>query len=329
MLFDVSGNKRSGVGHVVRSVALAQRMKSRGLSIRFLLAGEGAATRIVRAQSLLVQRLSAARASGPPDVVLVDRPDTDAGRLRAHRERWPSAALVVLDYYGPPVDGVDALINMNRWRVKMNRRWSEACMYREGLEYALLRTSFCEQRARRRSTRDSGRVFLGFGGTDSLDWTARTVKAIEAQSDTTHLEIVSGRRSVSLNLLERSGTIRRATFHRSVVNPAPLLASCDVALVGGGTMMMEAACIGIPSVVVPRTAAERMFARDFASAGAAIVVDPGSHFSARRVAAAVEILMTQSLTRRKMSRAGRSLIDGRGADRVIHIVRAVARKRKP
>jgi spore coat polysaccharide biosynthesis predicted glycosyltransferase SpsG len=327
VVFDVRGSQRTGIGHVVRALELAGRLANRGARVRFLPLGGRQATRLVTRRSFPVRSLARMSAKEPPTIVVVDRPDVKPARLRRLRRRWPQAVLVVLDYYGAAVRGIDAVINLNRWRVRAGRTWDGTCRYRLGLQFATLRASF--RRARPARTAAGGplrRIFLGFGGTDAAGWTARAITALVSLGGTAPiLEVVLGRRVPAVERAARAAGAARVRIHVAIADPAAVLRGCDLAVVGGGTLMMEAGCLGIPAIVVPRTQAERLFVRDFVRGGAVVVVPGARGLPVRRLVAAVTALAHDRARRRQMAAAGRRLIDGRGADRVLALVSTLER----
>ena len=291
--FDTAGGRTTGIGHVVRALALAEQVRKLGAGVTFT--------------SPLTVPLTGKLARFPrtrrhPDVVVVDRPDTSAALLRERRQRWPGAGLVALDYYGDAVDGLAAVINLNDGRRRRVRRSPRALYH--GLQYATLRPSFRARRRERRRIRARAQlVLVGFGGTDPHGWTPAATRALMA-------------------LLPEGVAIQ--TMQR-VADPAPLLARCDLAVIGGGTMMMEAACLGLPAIVIPRTPEERVFARQFERGGAILLIRTGPRFPAVALQRAVKRLLDDRTARRDMSRAGRALIDGRGLDRVARLILEAAR----
>jgi spore coat polysaccharide biosynthesis protein SpsF len=94
----------------------------------------------------------------------------------------------------------------------------------------------------------------------------------------------------------------------------PHLAAADVAVLALGVTVYEAMASGVPAVVLCRTDADVAHARTLADAGA--IVSLGLHWTEERIAAAVERLLADPVARVAMSRAGRALVDGRGAARV-------------
>jgi spore coat polysaccharide biosynthesis predicted glycosyltransferase SpsG len=302
------------MGHVVRSLELASRLQANHLRVAML------PSRSSRVRNLQSERgITVVGKGEQPDLIVVDRPDTSAGRIRHHRRQWPGARVVVLDYYGPVLSDLDVLVNLNRRRVRapVNRR---VRCYREGLRYAILRESFHRRRFDARRKTGPARVYVCFGGTDVRVWSTIALRAIAgAGALIEKIEVVVGRESPELQRAIASVREPQATLHVAVRDPSRLLARCDIAVVGGGTTLMEAACVGVPAIVIPRTKEERVFSRDFVRSGAAVAL-PDLGRSEGRLRKVVAALAADAAARRRMSAAGRRLIDGRGTNRVLAMI---------
>lgn len=97
---------------------------------------------------------------------------------------------------------------------------------------------------------------------------------------------------------------------------APALASSDLAIVGGGLTAYEACALGVAAVAVAVVPEQRPTIRTLARRGA--VVDGGAWrpaVTARLGDLAARLLATPG-RRRRLARAGRSLVDGRGVRRI-------------
>jgi spore coat polysaccharide biosynthesis predicted glycosyltransferase SpsG len=105
-----------------------------------------------------------------------------------------------------------------------------------------------------------------------------------------------------------------------------LLQSVDLAVLGGGTSLYEAANAGVPVVGVPMVPAQGRTVRAFDRAGVAMAAgrftrDPGVR--ARQVARALRALALDAPCRRRMARRGPAMVDGRGAQRVADAIRSI------
>jgi spore coat polysaccharide biosynthesis predicted glycosyltransferase SpsG len=316
---DTAGGLRAGVGHLLRSIVLAERLRALKADASLLStpkAPPSLALHAIRAAGLR----AAPQRGSPPRVVVVDRPDTTPERLELLHRRWPTAALVALDYYGPAVDGLALVVNLNEARE--TRAHSRAPLKARGLRYVILRDSFRVLRRRRRLVRAGIRqILVGFGGTDPNAWSDQAASVMtNCFSDDVSVRLLTGEKQRETKSAPRPGG-RSITRHVTVADPAPLMAASDLAIISGGTMLAEAAYLGVPAVVVPRTQAERLFARRFSAAGAARVVEPeDGRLPARALARLVRKLADDKDARRRMQRAGRRLIDGRGVERIARLI---------
>lgn len=303
--FDAAGGHRAGVGHVLRSLALAEHVRRLGARASLIAP--------VSAGALSVAAIPVS--TDQPDVLVVDRPDTTSELLRRHHERWPAARMVALDYYGSTVDGLVSVINLNEARERGNAARPQR--YYRGLRYATLRPTFARQRRARRGVRARVRhILIGFGGTDPSGWTVAALDTLRTMlPPAVQVDVLSGR-SLPAGARGRPGVIT----HVSVADPAGLLQRSDLAVIGGGTMMIEAACLGLPAVVIPRTPEERLFAGQFARAGAVRLLRSSRRFPVSAVQREVGSLLEDTSARLQMHRAGRRLVDGRGTDRVARMI---------
>lgn len=316
--FDTVGSQRTGIGHLLRSIALAEQLRAMNANVN-LLSKPKAFSPLV-ASAIRAAGLDAAPLENmPPDVVVVDRPDTTRARLRGLHRRWPAAILVALDYYGVNADEINLVINLNKAR----ERWREKSIgeYRCGLSYAILRAPFIHARKmRRRVPVHVRRILVGFGGTDPDDWSEQAIRAIEqCMPDNVAIDLLLGGKRPNDAKKVFSGR-RSIARHIALGNPAQLLFESDLTIIGGGTMLMEAACLGVPAIVVPRTNEERLFARQFVRAGAARLVQAELGFPVKAIQRHVLGLYNAADTRRDMQLAGRGLVDGRGAQRVAKLI---------
>lgn len=97
---------------------------------------------------------------------------------------------------------------------------------------------------------------------------------------------------------------------------APLFTECELALIAGGTSTYEAACSGLPMVIV--TIAENQIdqAESWARSGAALYVGPLDGVTAEELQSEIGRLIADDARRARMSDIGRDLADGRGAERL-------------
>lgn len=281
------GGPRMGVGHILRQLALAEELRSRGVEVTLLGRVEGSA---------MVDRLLAAH-----DLAMVPVDEGPAALLAEVRRRRLDA--VMLDGYQLPadlgaalrgagvpvaamVDGAfglhqdaDLYIDQNFGAVRpatvpADRR------FLAGIEYALLRDIV---RSRRRRTgraeaktgavdtapgRTGGgvhpagatrntapRLLCVFGGTDAYGAAPTVVASLLGTGAPMEVVVVAGREQIAADLAGLPlGPGQRLEVVAPVDDLPGLAAGCDGVVSAAGTSVWELFCLGLPTALVAVTA---------------------------------------------------------------------------
>ena len=171
-----------------------------------------------------------------------------------------------------------------------------------GTEYALIRSEIRTVGAP--PIRERNGVLLSLGGTDVLG------RRDEVEQ---HL-----RRHRSWTVKSAMGVIGQAAS--SVAEMAQALASSRVGLIAAGTTTWEALCVGLPIVGVVVADNQLLVARSLSEAGLATSFDLRSNVSLGVISNELSHLHDSESVLRERSERGRSLVDGRGADRLARIL---------
>lgn len=318
MRFDAG--RAVGMGHAVRSVALAQALAARGA--RVAIAANAAGQAVVRgaapgtAWPMRAARtpLALRRAWSGCDALIVDSYALGHGFEGACRG-W-AKRIVALDDLPTRRHDCDLLLDQT-----LGRRPSE---YRglvpiratilAGRRYALLRPAFLEtrRRLRRRFRADDRRILVTLGGGDQ---SARLDALLGAAPRRTP--------PLSITVLGRPGRGARRAGVEAVAGDfgvAPRFAAADLAISAAGSTAWEMSCLGLPMVLLPIAANQRDVAASLARRGVAVRVAAGDAAGAWRVALA---LLANPGRRRAMSEKGRAFIDGAGARRAADAILAL------
>lgn len=323
--------RRTGVGHLVRCVALAEELTARGVAVHVL----GDLGGLAWAEAQLASR-GLPQHPAPPD---------PAG-LVAAADRLGLGALVVDSYDLPPshgaavrasgrtvlaiVDGdlrgqrADLYVDQNLDAELAAPRLPPGAVRLAGLDYALLRQVVRRLRPARAPLGGARvpRVVAFFGGTDAYraaPVVGRLLVRTGAPFDAVVVAADDGLRDELLALTPRAGQ------QLEVIAPTDelpkLLADADLAVSASGTSTWELLCLGLPAALVwvvdnqilgyERTV-ERRLAAGLGHLPALSV--PGSATDA-----AVEMLqglLTEAPARAELAARAWAAVDGRGAERV-------------
>ncbi|MGA1794823.1 MAG: UDP-2,4-diacetamido-2,4,6-trideoxy-beta-L-altropyranose hydrolase [bacterium] len=342
----VDSGVRIGAGHVMRCLALAQAWTSTGGKAAFITASEGQG---------LVGRLAA---EGFPVARLEEAHplsgdwETTAGILSAHPGAW-----VVLDGYhfdpeyqhrvreaGHPLAVIDDTAHLDHYRadilVNQNIR-AETIDYScerhtrllLGPPYTLLRTEFLRYRGWVREARKTARrVLVMMGGSDPGNQTGRVIRSLH-QAGMDHLEVTCVVGVDNPHMRELESLAGSLPLQVRVLQDPPdipgLMAWADAAISGAGSTCWELAFMGLPAAVLVLADNQRGIAAGLAAYGTVINLGEAAEAPDAHMAEAPDAHMAEALSsligdrglRADMSRKGRELIDGRGAERVVENLR--------
>ena len=150
------------------------------------------------------------------------------------------------------------LLNANFHAHELNFRYSEEKpLTLLGPKYALLRKEFHNTKPIevKEAAKD---IFVCFGGSDLRGFTPVAVNALR-EIPGIHINIVLGERTTC----DKEVYGMTSKYVRIFKNPAKIseiMASCDMAISGAGSMVYELACLGIPTIVVAQARNQQLIA---------------------------------------------------------------------
>jgi spore coat polysaccharide biosynthesis predicted glycosyltransferase SpsG len=228
--------------------------------------------------------------SGVADLLLLDVPyQADKWVMAARESLTPVAAL---DYQGSVAP--DLVINIFR-------RGTAPVDANElvGLDYAIIRSDVLSL-----SPADPGRgVLVVMGGGDQSGLGERAANIVLGCG--CMVELVDGPLATGDSSILLGGIARVSSPH----DLASRMASCSWAVTSGGGTMLEMLCLGKPVHVIPRTTHEEMLASFILESGGLL----GIGFESLQLPSPEMRLL--------VSTKARSLVDGKGAERIVDAVR--------
>ncbi|MGO8998598.1 MAG: UDP-2,4-diacetamido-2,4,6-trideoxy-beta-L-altropyranose hydrolase [Polyangiaceae bacterium] len=317
----------TGVGHVMRCLALAHAFVTSGGPVTFVTACSVASVRrrIAEIARLVdvpaaypdprdAECLATVLTASPGARLVVDGYHLDSSYQRRFRD-MAGVLLVVDDYAHLPSYSADLIVNPN---IDADAaRYPPDARLLLGPTYAMLRPEFAPFIGRARPTAARVRkVLVTFGGGDTTDVTRIACEALAALGDVDlHARVVVGAESTALTKIARASTTRIELMGPTDEMPA-LMAWADMAVCAGGVTCWELALLGVPAVAVCLADNQRGNVNGLARAGVIRSVGDVDALTSESLASALRDLMDGVLEREEMGRRGRELIDGRGAERV-------------
>jgi spore coat polysaccharide biosynthesis predicted glycosyltransferase SpsG len=225
----------------------------------------------------------------------------------ASKEHWFRADMIV---HGSPSETAE------RWGPYLLNPDAEMLF---GPRYAVLRPEFPPPTLRP-DARDVETILVSFGGGNDHGAILLALRALVTRTpDNIRYAIMSGSRNPNNAFVqdwidEYAGN--RAVLHIEPPNVAGLFANCDLALLGGGISIYEAAACGLPMVVVALADNQLRQCAAWEKLGAAIFLGYRADVTAELLAQTVLGLIADPPRRAAMSAIGRMAVDGRGAYRL-------------
>jgi UDP-2,4-diacetamido-2,4,6-trideoxy-beta-L-altropyranose hydrolase len=346
LLIRADADARTGTGHVMRCLALAQAWREGGGAVTFRTACELPA---------LLGRLTEAGAEVEP---IEGQPgsvgDADGTREAARRL---GASWVVLDGYHFGDDfqarvregvrllaiddfghagryAADLVLNQNlHARPELYRSREAHTELLLGPRYALLRREFWAARdlSPQRQRGPASNVLVTLGGSDPDNVTLRVVRALcrVAIPDLTATVVIGAASPHRGAVEEAASRLANVEVLCDVADMAGLMARTDVAVAAGGTTTWERARMGLPSLVVVLADNQQALAEASQTAGLGWDLGSGRDLDEAKLAAALERLLRDPEAWAAMAKRGPELVDGQGARRVCRILERAAVTLRP
>lgn len=206
------------------------------------------------------------------------------------------------DHYRVPT-GISLVINASP-AAKVDR-YKHAPLTLLGPVYASLNAAFRNARGNFRVREKVGKVMVALGGNDTEGQLPFVTEALLENLDGAVLAVCG---APEAKIAENSRVIRQPWLGQETI--AELMSDCDLAVLAGGQMLVQAACVGLPAIAWPQTQNQAAHARSWEEMGSTIVVDE----LAALPAAVANISAVEH--RSQMSQSGQRVVDGLGAGRI-------------
>jgi spore coat polysaccharide biosynthesis predicted glycosyltransferase SpsG len=332
ILFRCDASPSIGLGHVVRSLALADELREgHGAAVSFAMRSSVLAVELVTRRGYQIwQAADGANLNqeawlrdciqkSRAQVLVVDVRD-DLSKVTLQALAGEGTIIALLDdlserrwaadlAFYPPVPQVD--------RVEWSGFCGRLCI---GWEWIILRKQFAEPV---RVTNHSRRTLLvAMGGSDPAGLTLKAVRALDRLDKEFEPVIIVGtgfcHRQALQDLLRK--TSRRFTVREDVSEMSAAMSEAALAVCSFGMTAYELAAIGVPSVYVCLTDDHAQSASALVAAGVGISVGVDDEGTEARLVKAVQRLFVDGKAREQMSSRASALLDGRGADRIAKLL---------
>jgi UDP-2,4-diacetamido-2,4,6-trideoxy-beta-L-altropyranose hydrolase len=326
-----------GTGHAMRCLALAQAWRDRGGRVVFAMAqATPAVEKRLRQENIGVARLKAeAGSADDAQQTTAFARDTQAewvvvdgycfgANYQIALKRAGLEVLFIDDNGHAGQYSADLVLNQNahaRQELYRNREPSTKLLL--GPRFALLRSEFTAWRGWKREIPVVAQnVLVTMGGSDPDNVTQRVVEAILSERDFGMTIVVGGSNPHLAKLRDLAGELSAVRLVENAPNMPELIASADVAVAGAGTTSWEMCFLGLPALLIVLADNQQGIADELGKHGIAVNLGSVADLTESTVAAQIRSIADSPAARREMSKRGRALVDGRGAERVVCILKS-------
>ncbi len=308
-----------GTGHVMRSLALATALKRQGHEATLAFAEIIEALR-TRADALGIPVVERDHAPRDADWIVVDGYHLDAV-ARADLAELVVPRLVV-DDLGTKCGDAAIVLNQNLYATPAGpshaRREGELLA---GPSYALLGPELTDVDPERLQPPIADRILVTMGGADPNDATSAVVDALTGLAGTPIVRVLLGAAHPTPGAVQARADASGFEVVRDAPSLAPHLEWSELVVSACGSSVLEVARFGRPLVGVVLADNQQAVASAAQREGLGVVVGRHPTLEGAALARTVDAMRTDASFRALAAKRGPELVDGRGAERVAHILR--------
>lgn len=232
-----------------------------------------------------------------------------------------SNKLMVIDDLANREHDCDLLLDQN-WFENSLDRYKELVPKKTklilGPKYALLRSEFREMRVKPIiKSKESVKLFVFFGGSDPLNLTALTIKAINKfHKKELKADIVIGKNNLEYKKIkEEAGSNKNIKLHIQVDNIASLMANSDFAIGSAGVNTWERICLGLSSIIISFAENHKILLKDLIKNNYVNFIGDYNEVTVKKIKSSIEDEI--KIGRDQKNSKLHNLVDGKGVFRVV------------
>lgn len=272
IVFIVEGGAETGMGHVVRSLALAERL-TRYAPVTFVTQSAEIIRRkiaLCRFPILSCNNYTTSLEQIAPTIVIIDKPDVQES-LAEFIQYDLGARLCIFGNVSAANQHAHVVVNAVIGAEKQNIRRQDTITgttYLEGPSYVVLRKEFYQQQGLYRYNPELSSVLLLFGGADPANLTCRTLRVLLDSSNIDRITVCLG--AVCPNEDEVRQILANRFVRTSIVNilhdmdsVAWMMLKHDIVLTSFGVTLLEAFSLEVPAVAFFQNDLQRFMSAGF------------------------------------------------------------------
>lgn len=261
----VDGSHQIGMGHVYRMVNLESALRQSGIEdITFYSRADTRVAKWLEQRDIHLDLLSLddkrplstwLKSSGV-DLLINDLLDTTVDYMTEARSL--NCRIVNFDDNGPGCLLSDCRINALPSKVQVEEGKSFSYLY-QGPDYLLLGEEFSPVAPIRAISKEPKDILVTLGGSDTYGNTLSVITALQRMGQLQRIDVVVGPAFLDRDrLVDKLDGDKRFIIHSTVPSMADMFRRYELAIVGGGITLFEAAVCALPTLSVASESFERI-----------------------------------------------------------------------
>jgi UDP-2,4-diacetamido-2,4,6-trideoxy-beta-L-altropyranose hydrolase len=331
--FRVDGGKGIGMGHLMRSLALA-KVFSEEVEIKFIIKEDKSALKLLKENKCEfitlpfnldyneeIERVKNSISNEKAEILITDSYKIDQNYLIEMKSVVKK--LISIHDFAPFSFPSDIVINGNVYGDKLDySSISKDTEFLLGTNYLLMRDEF-QRLEERMVNQEISNILVTVGGSDPLNLTPKVINSLDILEKelkkSLHIDVVIG---PSFNNIDKIIEMTRKnrleiSLHFNIRKMSRLMLESDLAITAGGTTLYELAATGTPAVVLLQADNQVLAAKEMERLGTIINLGFGNKVEIEKLAATLIEIAKNEAKRKKMSKVGQKLVDGYGATRCV------------
>jgi len=333
LVIRADGNAAMGSGHLMRCLSLAQAWKEAG-GIVTLITGCPSKKLLDRFRcetfsvALLEEMYPNSQDWDKTERVLNEHPDAWVVVDGYHFEQFYYERIKRL---GNPLLVIDDMANLKNYHadIVLNQNLNAEFLHYLcetdanlllGTRYVLLRREFRRFRGwNREIPKTCHNLLVSLGGADPYNETLKVLNALENIETNLNIKVVLGATNPNRESVINCAPVKNPNIDilEAADNMAELMCQADVAITSGGSTTWELCFLGLPSIQIILARNQEEVACELGKKEVTVNLGWYEDVTENDITVALKELIVNAEARKSMSIKGRSIVDGKGAERVV------------
>ncbi|WP_090868308.1 UDP-2,4-diacetamido-2,4,6-trideoxy-beta-L-altropyranose hydrolase [Oceanobacillus limi] len=366
--FRVDASFKMGTGHVMRCLALAEKLKENGHFITFICrAHDGNLCNFIKSKGYIVYKLVTNSNSNKSigslkhsewlgvtqieDVtqtrqimtnynldfewIVIDHYAIDKTWEVEIRNHIPN--IMVIDDIADREHKCDILLDQNYYHlagVRYEGLVSKDCIKLLGPKYSLLRDEFVNYHMCPKIPNNRLSIMVFFGGSDPTNETLKALTALlriieVIKGDDITIHVVVGQSNLHKNIIkDKCELSSNIIFHCNIDYMAKLMHSVDFAICAGGSTTWERYCVGTPAILTAIAYNQIEICENVQQLGIDQYIGFSDDVSHQTIELEVRNMIDGFSKSQQLRAKAKKIVDGQGKERVVRVLENISNKNK-